>query len=31
MKIDKTEFEIFKLDLKLRETGIITQFLPVDN
>ena len=31
MTIDKMQFEIFKLDLKLRDTGIITQFLAVDN
>lgn len=31
LKIDNTVSEIFKLNLKLRKTGIITQFLPVYN
>ena len=31
MRIDNTVSETFKLDLKLRKAGIITQFLPVDN
>jgi hypothetical protein len=30
LKIDKTVPETFKLNLKLRKDGIITQFLPVD-
>lgn len=31
LTIDNTVSETFKLDLKLRKAGIITQFLPVDN
>jgi hypothetical protein len=29
--IDKMQFEILNLDLKLRDTANITQFLAVDN
>jgi hypothetical protein len=30
-RFENTVSQQFKLDLKLREDGIITQFLPVDN